>query len=192
VSTDAHCSSGRGAPPASRMPAMLTSGAHATGKPRGLPNAGLPPGKRPSYASETRLPEPWRTSGDVATASCTVRHLLDAETVLSSASHARTYGPRARVRRIANCVGVVVKCLLGHNLDLRYPRAYLDHGIVLHERHLRRLLTGYFQYYHRWRTHRALAMDCPMPRPVQRPEAGLTRDVPEVGGLHHHDERRAA
>jgi putative transposase len=71
-------------------------------------------------------------------------------------------------------------------------RECLDHVIVLHARHLRRLLTGYFQYYHHWRTHRALAMDCPMPRPVQRPEAGLIREGPEVGGLHHHYERRAA
>jgi putative transposase len=67
-----------------------------------------------------------------------------------------------------------------------------DHVIVLHERHLRRLLTVYFQYYHRWRTHRALEMDCPVPRPVQRPDVGLIREVTEVGGWHHHDERRAA
>jgi len=71
-------------------------------------------------------------------------------------------------------------------------RECLDHVIVLHERHLKRLLTSYFQYYHRWRTHRALDMDCPLPRPVQRPEAGPIREVPEVGGLHHHYERRAA
>jgi putative transposase len=71
-------------------------------------------------------------------------------------------------------------------------RKCLDHVIVLHERHLRRLLTGYFQYYHRWRTHRALEMDCPVPRAVQRPELGLIWEVPEVGGLHHHYERRAA
>jgi transposase InsO family protein len=71
-------------------------------------------------------------------------------------------------------------------------RDCLDHVIVLHERHLRRLLTGYFQYYHHWRTHRALEMDCPVPRPVQRPELGLIREVPDVGELHHHYERRAA
>jgi hypothetical protein len=64
--------------------------------------------------------------------------------------------------------------------------------IVLHARHLRRLLTGYLHYYHYWRTHRALAMDCPVPRPVQRPEVGRIREVPEVGRLHHHDERRVA
>ncbi|HKA53474.1 MAG TPA: integrase core domain-containing protein [Candidatus Binatia bacterium] len=71
-------------------------------------------------------------------------------------------------------------------------RECLDHVIGLHERHLRRLLTGYFQYDHHWRTHRALDMDCPVAWPVQRPELGLIQEVPEVGGLHHHYERRTA
>jgi putative transposase len=71
-------------------------------------------------------------------------------------------------------------------------RECLDHVIVLHERHLRRLLTSYFSYYHAWRTHRALDMDAPAPRPVQPPELGPVQKVPEVGGLHHHYERRVA
>jgi putative transposase len=71
-------------------------------------------------------------------------------------------------------------------------RECLDHVIVLHERHLRRLLTSYFSYYHAWRTHRALDMDAPVPRPVQPPELGPVKQVPEVGGLHHHYERGAA
>jgi transposase InsO family protein len=71
-------------------------------------------------------------------------------------------------------------------------RECLDHMVVLHERHLRRLLTKYFNYYHRWRTHRALEMDAPVPRQVQRPGVGPIRKVPEVGGWHHHYERRAA
>jgi putative transposase len=71
-------------------------------------------------------------------------------------------------------------------------RECLDHVIVLHERHLRLLLTDYFRYYHDWRTHRALDKDCPLPRPVQRPEIGPIWAVPEVGGLNHHDVRRAA
>jgi putative transposase len=71
-------------------------------------------------------------------------------------------------------------------------RGCLDHVIVLHEHHLRRLLTEYCHYYHHWRTHRALTMDCPRPRLVQRPELGLVREVPDVGGLHHHYERRVA
>jgi putative transposase len=80
-----------------------------------------------------------------------------------------------------------VKQLIG-----RIRRECLDHAIVLHERHPRRLLTAYVRYYHRWRTHRALDMDCPLPRPVQGPEDGSIREVPEVGGLPHHYERRAA
>jgi putative transposase len=71
-------------------------------------------------------------------------------------------------------------------------RECLDHVIVLHERHLRRLLTSYFLYYHAWRTHRALDMDAPIPRPVHPPALGPIREVPEVGGLHHHYERRIA
>jgi transposase InsO family protein len=71
-------------------------------------------------------------------------------------------------------------------------RECLDHVIVLNERHLRRLLTGYFEYYHRFRTHRALDMDAPATRPVQPPSLGPVQEVPEVGGLHHHYERRAA
>ena len=71
-------------------------------------------------------------------------------------------------------------------------RDVLDHVIVLNERHLRRLLQSYFDYYHHWRTHRSLDMDAPETRPVQPPEVGLIRKLPEVGGLHHHYERQAA
>jgi putative transposase len=71
-------------------------------------------------------------------------------------------------------------------------RDCLDHVIVLHERHLRRILTGYFQYYHHFRTHVSLAMDCPEPRPVQPSALGMVVAVPEVGGLHHHYEHCAA
>jgi transposase InsO family protein len=71
-------------------------------------------------------------------------------------------------------------------------RECLDHVIVLHERHLRRLLGDYFEHYHRWRCHRSLAMDCPAPRPVQRPEHGHVVQVAEAGGLYRHYERRAA
>jgi putative transposase len=71
-------------------------------------------------------------------------------------------------------------------------RERLDHVIVLHERHLRRLLTEYFCYYHQWRTHQALEMDCPVPQLVQRPEVRPITEIPDLGGLHHHYERRAA
>jgi hypothetical protein len=64
--------------------------------------------------------------------------------------------------------------------------------IVLNAGHLRRLLQSYVDYYHRFRTHLSLAMDCPQPRPVHSPARGKVVAVPEVGGLHHHYERRAA
>jgi len=71
-------------------------------------------------------------------------------------------------------------------------RDVLDHVIVLNDRHLRRVLTAYISYYHRFRTHLSLDMDCPQPRAVEPPEVGKVIAVPEVGGLHHHDERQAA
>jgi putative transposase len=71
-------------------------------------------------------------------------------------------------------------------------RECLDQVIVLHEQHLQRLLTSYFVYYHRWRTHLALTMDCPEPRPVLAADRGRVIAIPEVGGLHHHYERVAA
>ena len=71
-------------------------------------------------------------------------------------------------------------------------RECLDHVIVLNEDHLRRVLRSYFSYYHDWRTHLSLEMDCPEPRDIQGAEGGEIIEVPEVGGLHHHYERRAA
>jgi putative transposase len=80
----------------------------------------------------------------------------------------------------------------GERLIGSLRRECLDHIIVLNERHLKRLLITYVSYYHRFRTHLSLTMDCPEPRPVHPPEYGKVIAVPEVGGLHHHYERRAA
>jgi putative transposase len=71
-------------------------------------------------------------------------------------------------------------------------RELLDHVIVLNEPHLRTLLTAYVAYDHRFRTHLSLAMDGPEPRPISSPDRGRVMAVPEVGGLHHHDEQQAA
>ena len=72
-------------------------------------------------------------------------------------------------------------------------RECLDHLIVLNERHLRRVLSRYLVYYHRARTHLSLAKDAPEPRCIQTPEDGRRIVAfPEVGGLHHRYERRAA
>jgi hypothetical protein len=71
-------------------------------------------------------------------------------------------------------------------------RACLDHVLVLGERHLRRILTGYFRYYHQTRTHLALDKDAPDRRPVELAVAGKIVQLPEVGGLHHRYLRQAA
>jgi transposase InsO family protein len=71
-------------------------------------------------------------------------------------------------------------------------RECLDHLIGLHEQHLTRVLHAYIDYYHHFRPHLSLAMDCPEPRPIQPPERGTVIAGPVVGGLHHHYERQAA
>jgi transposase InsO family protein len=68
----------------------------------------------------------------------------------------------------------------------------LDHVVIFDERHLRRTLSSYVQYYHRTRTHLSLDKDCPETRPRQPPTAGKIIAFPEVAGLHHRYERRAA
>jgi putative transposase len=71
-------------------------------------------------------------------------------------------------------------------------RECLDHVVVLSEGHLRRLLQSYFAYYHRTRTHLSLDKDAPETQEPQLPERGRVIEIPEVGGLHHRYERRAA
>ena len=71
-------------------------------------------------------------------------------------------------------------------------RECLEHVIVFNEQHLRRVLTKYFDYYHRSRTHLGLGKDAPETRPVELPEVGAIRAVPKVGGLHHRYTRTAA
>ena len=71
-------------------------------------------------------------------------------------------------------------------------RECLNHVLVLGERHLRRILARYFEYYHRARTHLSLDKDAPDLRPVELSEAGRIVEIPEVGGLHHRYARWAA
>jgi integrase-like protein len=69
-------------------------------------------------------------------------------------------------------------------------RECLDHVIILSERHLRRVLSSYFQYHHDARTHLSLDKDCPRPRAVQLPfEGNRIIALPQIGGLHHRYER---
>ena len=71
-------------------------------------------------------------------------------------------------------------------------RECLDHVIIVNEAALRRILGGFLDYYHGSRTHLSLEKDSPEPRSVQPPEMGPVVAVPQVGGLHHRYERRAA
>jgi transposase InsO family protein len=70
-------------------------------------------------------------------------------------------------------------------------RECLDHIIIFEERSLRRTLSAYVRYYHSWRIHLSLGKDAPQPRRTQDPGEGQVFEFPELGGLHHHYERRA-
>jgi putative transposase len=71
-------------------------------------------------------------------------------------------------------------------------RECLDHIVIFDERHLRRILSSYIQYYHRTKTHLSLAKDCLQTRPISQLTGGKIIAFPEVGGPHHRYERRAA
>ena len=70
-------------------------------------------------------------------------------------------------------------------------RECLDHVIVCNERSLYRHLQSFLDYYHR-RTHLGLEKDTPEPLPIQSADIGQVISLPQVGGLHHRYERRAA
>jgi len=54
------------------------------------------------------------------------------------------------------------------------------------------VVTSFLAYYHESRTHLSLGNDTPEARSVQPPERGTIIAIPQVGGLHHRYERRAA
>ena len=70
-------------------------------------------------------------------------------------------------------------------------RECLDHCIVLNERHLRRILTDYFDYYHHACAHLSLNHNSPVARDVEPPDRGSVIAIPHVGGLHHRYRRAA-
>ncbi|MGD0291299.1 MAG: integrase core domain-containing protein [Candidatus Binataceae bacterium] len=71
-------------------------------------------------------------------------------------------------------------------------RECLDYIVIFNERHLRRVLSSYADYYHRSRTHLSLDKDCPEPRPIMPDRSGRVVAIPQVRGLHHRYERLAA
>ena len=66
-------------------------------------------------------------------------------------------------------------------------RDLLDQVIVLHERHLKRLMNDYIRYYHEDRTHLGLAKETPAWRtPETSPGSDPKIDsILRLGGLHH-------
>ncbi len=71
-------------------------------------------------------------------------------------------------------------------------RECLDHMVILGERHLKRVLASYADYYNRTRTHLSLEKDAPECRPIHSPEQGRVVELERVGGLHHAYVRMAA
>ena len=71
-------------------------------------------------------------------------------------------------------------------------RECLNHLIVIYDNHLRRILKDYFLYYNESRTHLSLDKDTPGFRAVQSTKSERIIQIPQVGGLHHRYERRAA
>ena len=71
-------------------------------------------------------------------------------------------------------------------------RECLDHVIVMNETGLARVLNRYLEYYHQSRIHLSLAKDAPKRRPITLPVSGPVVAIPQVGGLHHRYDRRAA
>jgi hypothetical protein len=57
--------------------------------------------------------------------------------------------------------------------------------VIFNQRHLRRGLPWYVDYYHRTRTHLSIDKDCPDPRPTMPRRIGKVVAIPQVGGLHH-------
>ena len=71
-------------------------------------------------------------------------------------------------------------------------RECIDHVIILGERHLKRIISEYVDYYNQVRTHLSLEKDAPEYRDSKPPDQGRAIKLPRVGGLHHEYTRLAA
>ncbi len=67
----------------------------------------------------------------------------------------------------------------------------LQHVIILNERHLKRILNSYLEYYHQSRTHLYLDRNAPVPREIEPRGWGKVIAIPMVDGLHNHYRRAA-
>jgi putative transposase len=73
-------------------------------------------------------------------------------------------------------------------------RECLDHFLILHEKHLHRLLKAYVVYFNQARPHQGLGQRIPEPlalsaSPSSQPHQVLS--IPVLGGLHHDYQRTA-
>ena len=116
--------------------------------------------------------------------------LRDRDTVYGQSFRQRVQG--MRIREVLTVAHSPWQNPFAERLIGSVRRECLDHVLVLSERHLRRVLTRYFAYYHGARTHLSLEKDAPDARPIERPAMGKVVPIPEVGGLHHRYVRRAA
>ena len=84
--------------------------------------------------------------------------------------------------------GIAERWVLSVRQDL------LNHVVILGERHLRRMLNDYIQYYLEDRCHLALEKNCPVSRQLSsRPNRkAKIIALPRVGGLHHRYEWQPA
>jgi putative transposase len=58
-------------------------------------------------------------------------------------------------------------------------RECLDHIVIFNQRHLRRVLSSYVDYYQVTRTHLSLDKDCPEPRPIMPRWLGKVVAIPK-------------
>lgn len=119
------------------------------------------------------------------------RYLLrDRDGIYGDEFRSRVHSPGIKEVRIAPrspWQSPYVKRLIG---SIR--RECLDHVVVVNERHLKRMLRSYFEYYHPTRTHLALHKQCPELRDIQPAARGEVIAFPKIEGLHHEYRRRAA
>ena len=64
-------------------------------------------------------------------------------------------------------------------------RELFDHVTVFNERHLKRLMSSYLDYYHPWRTHQSSNSNAPDGRPVRAADTCNVVEFPAVHGLRH-------
>jgi len=94
-----------------------------------------------------------------------------------------SFSPLRSFRKSAQQLGLLLKSPIRHTQD---------QIVFFNERHLRRVLSSYVDYYQRTRTHLSLHKDCPDPRPIMPRRMGKVIAIPKVGGLNHRYERLAA